>query len=165
MAMPILTLLQKALGILILFGFLLGALLVLVAPYELYRLQRARDWPSREGLIEQASVHQTSGRRPTWQPLLRGQFTDNGEKFVITRVRYGDFRWGEQHSRRLIADYPPGSRVQIYFDPERPQERILQSQATSTPAWTALALGVALLALPFALYGWGRLRERHKQSA
>ena len=163
MAMRILILLQKLVGMLVLLGFLLGVLLLLFAPYELYRAQQARDWPYREGIISQSTIHQTSGRRRTWQPLLRGQFVDNGESFVITRIRYGDFLFGESHSRRLIQPYPIGSHVKVYYDPEQPNERILDSQAPYTPGLLALSIGAGLVAMPFVLYGWGRWRSKRQQ--
>jgi hypothetical protein len=149
--------LQKLLGVAILAGFLFGAFAVVVTPIEMYKMANARDWPSRKAIITKsyASLQRGSARRaPTYRPVICAQYPDDGQQICVSRVRYGDISWGknEAKTRAMVAAYPIGRAVDVYYDPDDPRETILEAK----PSWDQMillfAIGALLALLPFGLW-------------
>ena len=147
----------------VLLAFFHGLMLLAFVPFEMKKLADARQWPSRAGIITQSSaspVYRKRGWRPRWSYVIHGTFADNGEPFVITRVRYGDLiGGGKTKSREVVSRYPAGSTVQVFYSPQRPRTLILEPQAPADELRRALGLGVVLALLPVLLYAGGRLKK------
>jgi Protein of unknown function (DUF3592) len=148
---------QQLLGILILLGFLAGLLAIIFVPVEMYKMHQARGWASRDGTITHSSP--TLGRRgfrnaPSWRADVGGTYDDNGEKFWVSRVRYGGFRWGAGKAAVMedIVKYPVGTKVRVYHSPSRPKDTILEPFAPWDTMIITLAVGVGLVLLPLVLY-------------
>lgn len=148
-------------GVAVLLGFFLGLMLVVFVPFEMKQLADARRWPSRAGIITQSSASPVFSKRrgPRWTYVIRGQFADNGEAFVITRVRYGEMiQGGKTKSQAVVARYPAGRAVEVFYSPTHPRRMILEPGAPADELQRALGLGVSLVLLPALLYAGGRLR-------
>lgn len=93
--------LGQIVGIALLLGFFAGLIAVVFVPVEMSKMAEAQTWPSRPGVITQSSASGVFGRRRgnRWTYVIRGIFTDTGEPFVITQVRYGEFSPGRGKSR------------------------------------------------------------------
>ena len=148
---------QQLLGILILLGFLVGLLAIVFVPVEMYKMHQARGWPSRDGTITHSSA--TLGRggfrnAPSWRADIGGKYDDNGEKFWISRVRYGGVKWGAGKAAAMedVAKYPVGPRVKVYYSPTRSKDTILEPFAPWDTMIITLAVGVGLVLLPVVLY-------------
>lgn len=150
------TILGKTIGVLILLGFFAGLIAVVAAPVEMYQMAEAQTWPSRQGVITLSSASEVFSRRRGnyWSYVIRGIYTDTGEPFVITKVRYGEF-WlgkGKPRSMEIVARYPRGSIVQVYYSPTHPNTAILEPFASWSGMYLVLAVGIGLVLLPFVLY-------------
>ncbi len=147
---------QKALGIAILCGFLLGLFLIITASAELYQMTLAQEWSARKGIVtySRAGVVYSQRRGEIWSPDIRGVFQDNGEKFLISRVRYGDFPFGNRKklAQQAAGKYPVGSIVNVYYAPDNPRYNILEPFAPRQTMVTVLAIGVGLTSIPLLLY-------------
>jgi hypothetical protein len=149
--------LMTVLGWSIVAGFLLGLLLVVAVPFELWALSDARDWPSRPGVITHASLqrHRGGHRSPGyWSAEIGGTYRDDGQRFWISRVRYGDIRvWRQKRTcLEAVERYPVGKEIDVFFDPELPTYTILEPGAPARDLEIGLALGAGLVLTPFALY-------------
>ena len=147
---------MKALAVLLLFGMLFGALALVFVPYDLWRMARAREWPSRkvEIVTSYALSHRSSRGGRYWDAQICGRALDSGERLCITRVRFGSFRWGEgrEAAEAAAARYPVGSIADLYYDPADPRERILEPHAPATTLIAILGVGIAFLLTPLALW-------------
>ena len=156
--------LEKVAAVAIVVGFLFGLLSVVCVPFELHKMAQARDWPSRRGVITLSYARRVSspGRAPYWRTEIGGTFLDKGEKFWITRVRYGDFRFGGGKARaeEAVATYPAGREVDVYYSPASPSEKILEPFGPPTTMHITLGLGIGFLLVPVGLY---MLRKRPAQ--
>jgi hypothetical protein len=138
-------------------GCIYGVFVSIFVPFELHRMASAQSWPSREGTITRTYVtHHAGGhRKPDYYlPEFRGRYTDTGEEFWISSVRYGDFRFGDG-KRKAEADtaaYPAGARVQVYYDPNNPQETILEPHASWDTMLIMLGIGLGFLSIPFGIW-------------
>jgi hypothetical protein len=148
---------QRLLGILILLGFLAGMLAIIFVPVEMYKMHQARGWPSRDGTITHSSATLArSGfrRAPSWRPDIGGVYHDNGEKFWVSRVRYGGFKWGAGKATVMedVTKYPVGTKVKVYYSRTRPKDTILEPFAAWDTMIITLVVGVGLVLLPVMLY-------------
>lgn len=148
---------QKLLGIVILLGFLVGLLAIIFVPVEMYKMHQARGWPSRDGTITHSSATLGRGgfrKAASWRPDIGGIYHDKGEKFWISRVRYGGFKWGAGKAAAIedVAKYPVGAKVKIYYSLTRPKDTILEPFAPWDTMIIALAVGVGWVLLPVVLY-------------
>jgi hypothetical protein len=149
---------QQLPGILILLGFLVGLLFIIFVPVEMYKMHQARGWPWREGKITHSSAslgrHAGIQHARYWKVDIGGAFDDNGERFWISRVRYGGFRWGAGKAAAMadVAKYPVGAKLKVYYSPTRPKETILEPFAPWDTMQMLLAVGAVFFLLPFILY-------------
>lgn len=150
--------LWKIIGISLLFGFFAGLIAVVFVPVEMSKMAEAQTWPSRPGIITQSSASEVFSKRSGshWTYVIRGTFTDTGEPFVITKVRYGDFSLGKGKSRSLeiVARYSRGSAVQVFYSPAHPHSMILEPFASWDEMFLILGIGVGLVLLPVVLYAF-----------
>jgi hypothetical protein len=148
--------LLKALGALILLGFLVGLLLVVFVPVELNKMAQASEWPSRKGVVTVAYARRVNpvNKPAYYRAEIIGTFLDNGERFAITRVRHGEFRFGSGQASAMetVAQYPVGSQVDVYYSPPNPRETILEPRAPRSTMFIALGAGIGLVLLPVVLY-------------
>ena len=152
---------RVVLGMAILFWFFLGVLVIIFMPFELRSTAQAREWPSRPGTITQSYTQQTTsavGRGPWFKPSISGTYDGTGEKFFVTRVRYGGFTWGtgKHQSDEYVAKYPAGMKVAVYYDPNNQRETILEPNAPWDTMLILSAIGITGFLLPFVLYLLGR---------
>lgn len=150
----------KVIGFLLLAGILFGLFVLVTAPFEMLKKSEAESWPSRPGVVTKsyASYHRGSaskhGGGPYWKAEICGTYKDTQEKFCVSRIRYGDFRFGAGQASALetVAKYPAGSEVNIHYSPEDPKETVLEARSSWTEMLVLLGLGAGFLALPLLLW-------------
>jgi hypothetical protein len=144
------------LGAVILLWFLLGVLVIVFMPFELWRMADAQTWPFREGVITKSVASpQGSARRTLWTPAIRVAYRDTGEEVWITRVRYGEFRLrgAERASAEAdVARYRPGAVVRVYYSPANPKETLLEPFAPWTTMIVISSIGATGVLVPVVLF-------------
>jgi hypothetical protein len=153
----------KAAGYVLLIGLLFGVFVSITVPLEMMRMASAESWPARKAIIttSYASRKSTSNRPPFWRPEICGNYQESGERFCVTRVSFGTFRFGsgEAEARTIVAKYPVGVETDVYQSPENPKETILDPHPSWNAMWTLLSVGVLFLVIPPMLWiarrhGW-----------
>ena len=150
--------LGQIIGVALLFGFFAGLIAVVFVPVEMNKMAEAQTWPSRPGVITQSSASEVFSRRRGnhWAYVIRGTFTDTGEPFVITQVRYGEFSPGRSKPRSLdtVARYPSGSAVRVFYSPAQPRNMILEPFAPLDEMCLVMGIGIGLVLLPAVLFAF-----------
>jgi hypothetical protein len=146
----------QCLGFGILAGFILGLFFTVTVPFELRRMAEARGWPSQKGIITKSVASRKTGllQRPYWAAEICGLYKDNGVGFCVSRVRYGEFRFGDGEAASLaaVATYPLGKEVDVYYAPYDSTTTILEPHASPSTMVITLALGIGLVFLPVLLF-------------
>lgn len=151
----------KIVGVFLLLGIAVGLVAVVAVPIEMSKLAAARHWPSRKGVITTSYVRPVLGRvggmatPTTWRPEICGSYLDNdADRFCIARVRYGEIRWGsgKGRSEAVVAQYPAGLEIDVFYDPGNPKESVLDPHAPWTEMTVLLGIGVTGLLLPVCLW-------------
>lgn len=160
-------LLMKILGWIMLVGILFGLFVVVAVPFEMYQKAQAEKWPSRRGIITTSYAHLNrgsagrSGYAPWWRAEVCGNYRDNGERFCVSRIRYGAFRWGggKADAFDTVARYPVGREVDVSYAPGNPRQTVLEARSSWKEMQILLGLGIAFLLLPLILWLFRRQIE------
>jgi hypothetical protein len=117
------------------------------------RARRSQSWPTTLGTVLEARVEERSGEKKKYRPIIRYAYAVNGAAYESDRYSFGSTRQSKNAADGLCAKYPPGSQVQVHYDPARPSEAvlILPPAGGTVPLGIAGALVLAAGALVFTL--------------
>ena len=106
--------------------------LVLLARFarQAGRRRQAAGWVPTPGVIVSSSVqvHRSAGRS-RYVPVVVYQYAVNGRPVQGSRVRVGDELGRVQvagGAHRIVARYPAGAQVTVYYDPANPVSAALE---------------------------------------
>lgn len=140
----------------VLSGFILGLFFTVTVPFEMRQMADARGWPSQKGIITKSIASRKISllQRSYWAADICGLYKDNGVGFCVSRVRYGEYRFGEGEAASLaaVAKYPVGKEVDVYYSPYDPTTTILEPQASPLTMVITFALGIGLVFVPVLLF-------------
>lgn len=146
----------QCVGYTLLAGFILGLFLVVTVPFEMYQMAAASNWPSRKGIITKSSAALKISwlQNHYWQAEICGVYKEVGVGFCVSRVRYGEFRFGDgrRSTVEAVAKYPVGSEIDVYYSPIEPGRTILEPHASRSSIAFAFGLGAGLLLLPALIF-------------
>ncbi len=93
-----------------------------------------------ESEVELAGSH-SSDDVPDCTPRVRYRYGVGGKSYEGDRIRFG----GQSDTTRLLAEqtiakYPAGSKVEVLYDPEHPDNAVLECRSVSAPATYGLLI-------------------------
>ena len=153
----------------------LGGLCMYSAVAQHQQGSAARDWPTTEGEVTSASVRTeitTETRRSagrygggtsstesrTYHADIHYVYTVDGTQYEAGRVVVDEFGTGDRgRAEQIIAKYPVGSKVTVYYDPKRPSVTVLEP-GTSGGSVTLFVFGLVFLTAAVGL-GWLALKK------
>ena len=157
------TFLGKMIGFVLLCGIVFGLFTIVFVSIEMFKKAEAETWPSRKGGVTKSyASHKRDSRRALyWSPEICGAYKDNGERFCVSRIRYGGFRFGEGKASALetVAKYPVGHEVDVYYSPENPKETVLEAHSSWNEMLILLGIGIVFLLLPVLLWVFRKTLE------
>ena len=96
--------------------------------------QKSRSWPKISGTILQSSLeahHHTDddGRTSTtYGVMVSYKYSVSGQEFEGNRRTFSDVRTGSRRrTEALLARYPQGGQVDVYYDPQDPSSCVLET--------------------------------------
>lgn len=140
---------------------LIGVAVAVAGVVLLRRAARARRGPSVRGrivvsrMIERESNDSEKVSRTLYYPEVQYQYVVDGREHAGTRRGYYDaaVNW-EGYAQGVVARFPVGTEVDVFFDPHDPQEALLDPDGGRLFSWSAVLGGlvVALAAVGHALF-------------
>jgi hypothetical protein len=131
-------------------------LVVLFLFYIAFRSSRkadvSKDWPTTMGRVITATVEQRrsssseGGYSTSHYPQVIYEYTVNGQKYMGSKINFGmevGYGWAGM-AERIIAKYPVGGMVQVYYDPGDPIQAVLERSSGSS---SKILIGVAVVIL------------------
>ena len=152
---------MDGIGYLGIFVALLGLVLALWAGRAhrraVTRANAAQHWRTTPGTIvaSDAALRGSSirsSRYSYWEPLIAYSYVVQGRERQGSCLAFGSLRTKtEGGARRLIAPYPPGSRAEVRYDPDNPDDSVLDPRKPGPKllfgAIAGVGLGLAGLAI------------------
>jgi hypothetical protein len=116
-----------------------GALLLILGLYSTIMDTSASNWPVTEGTITSSQVvswgsggHDPIDYRPsiTYQYHVGGK-TYNGSQISSGATFYGGVNVDEyEQANAIVSNYPVGSMVQVHYNPNNPNNAVLETQSS-----------------------------------
>ena len=132
-----------------------------IAVYMRRRAQASKQWPMVLGQVVSSMITSSTSSEggTTYSPDIRYAYDIGGQAYSSNRVAFGGFtstsnpRDAQKHTDR----YPAGAVVQVYYNPNKPQDATLERRAGSAGFLFAfgglfLVIGCGLGGVLWAIY-------------
>jgi hypothetical protein len=137
-------------------GFLVvGAILLLIGLYQRKKVAASQAWPSTQGTIVDTRVRERAAgvddeSSASYSPVISYTFEVNGTTHTSDRHAFGRVSYATKgQAERRIANYPKGSRVEVFYNPDKPAESVLER--SSGTSWILVGVGGGLIIVALAL--------------
>jgi hypothetical protein len=97
---------------------------------------------------EHADIDEDSSGSTSYEPVVEYQYTVQNQQYTGRRIAFGANRFGHSQARSAVARYPVGSTVQVRYNPEKPQEAVLEARASGATIF--MVVGIILLVIGIA---------------
>ena len=116
------------------------------------KAQASLRWPATTGTVLKSDVQSDNTASDTsiiYYPVVEYAYKVNGQSYQGSRIRFGPVtgRSAPGPSQETVAKYPAGAHVAVYFDPDRPDEAVLERAAPGSNALLSAALLVVVILL------------------
>jgi len=116
--------------------FIIGAVLAVLGLTSRRKADASQKWPVVGGRVITASLLEHSSSDPDdsissvmYEPAVEYEYPVGGETLVGRRVAFGANRFDRGRAQRTLDRYPPGSLVNVRYNPENPREAVLETAA------------------------------------
>jgi len=123
---------------------LLGIVFLIVGLVATKRAQTAQSWPSIPGTVSRTDVvkHEDSDSdgltSVTYEPVVEYSYSVMGQPFTGKRIAFGTNRYNFKKAEEIVSRYPAGSRVNVFYNPEKPKDAVLETVAAGGKLLTIL---------------------------
>jgi hypothetical protein len=110
----------------------LGLFTLILVPFGIRKSKGIQHWPSTPGAITESTIMETFGHAGRIEePKLSYTYILNGREYVghtiaITEVDSSS----RQAAQDKIAPYPVGRQFEVFYNPEKPEDAVLEKQSS-----------------------------------
>ncbi|HEY1606606.1 MAG TPA: DUF3592 domain-containing protein [Allosphingosinicella sp.] len=137
---------------------LVGLLWVLGFGYVHYRAagkaRASESWPSAPGKVLRAEIlveesSSSEGGTTTWyNPAVAYSYKVAERELEGKRLRFGNVRGtSRKRAEAVLAPYAQGATIDVRYNPEKPEECVLESHKPAATALILTAAGIPILVL------------------
>jgi hypothetical protein len=136
------------LGLTLILTLLVNSILLLNIFSARRKASAMQTWPSAPGSIVESELRS----RHIYYPHIVYQYNVMGQTYTGKRISPGP-ESGSSRARELVAKYPPGAPVTVYYDPQNPSDAALERDFSKTMPrlWFSLIAANIMLCLGMAL--------------
>ncbi len=130
---------------------LVGAIMFPVAIVDLRNSSLPQTWPTTAGLVTTSEVRSTtnsSGRLGVdvvYFPHVNYNYTIGGQNYVGAHVYHGKGPDSQQAAQTVVDRYRVGSRVSVYYNPQKPDIAVLETPIQLKDYYAAIGTFVGLI--------------------
>jgi hypothetical protein len=107
----------------------LGFIALLLGIQDVLAARNSLSWPTTQGRVKESFISPYVGKRNRGylQAIVRYEYTVGAERHESRRIYFGQpYSKNAAQLRELIAPYPVGASVRVYYSPANPAEAVLQ---------------------------------------
>jgi hypothetical protein len=120
-------------------------------------------YPAVTGTVTHSEVRTHTGSKggKSYEAVINYRFEVGGQRFAGSRLRYNQVSGGWNQANSLVAAHPTGAAVEVFYNPENPQDALLSPGVGGADFILVLFLTpFNAIMLGFWIYLAGWLRER-----
>lgn len=94
----------------------------------IFQQVRALTYSTATGTITFSDVESNdSSEGTTYRPNIKYTYVVNDQRYEGDRYRYGQVGTGDRSAHRIVASFPVGSQVDVYYAPNNPGDAVLRA--------------------------------------
>jgi hypothetical protein len=136
-----------------------GAWMIFSALRARQAAERAATWPSIAGVVTAAEMiehrHRNSKTHTvsyTYEPKVEYSYTVLGTAYAGKKVSYGPQSYARGKAEQIMARYPLGQQVSVFYNTENPADSVLDPAAPNTTVSTIFGILFCVVALALAVF-------------
>lgn len=110
------------------FFTLFGLVFVFIPTNDLWRAFKAENWATTEGMIVRSEIHRAGGKATIYLPFIQYSYRVGKKDYSSDKVTFSHFASGKETADEIVAKYPEGSQVEVYYSPENPEQSVLDNK-------------------------------------
>lgn len=121
------------------------------------KARAAQSWPTATGrvisseVVEEESTDREGGTSTWYNPVVVYAYSAGGRELTGRRLRFGNYRSSSRRkAEAAIAAYPAGATPAVRYNPENPEECVLETTKPG-PVYLIMALA-GFLFIGFAIF-------------
>jgi hypothetical protein len=111
------------------FAILASVLMFAMNLGDLWNGLQSEHWPQTEGVIQSAAIIRSSTGKGghTDDARVSYSYQVDGQKFLGDQFAFGAIDWFGTQNQAILARYPVGKKVQVYYSPNNSQLAVLET--------------------------------------
>jgi len=123
------TTLLLTIGIIVFVLFILNAIFLAIIFFMRRRMATVNQWPSTMGTVMMSRIEQrSSGDGYADYPVVQYSYQVGGQPYQSMKLAPGP-EVGGTGARKVVAKYPTGAQVMVFYDPQKPSDSVLERKA------------------------------------
>ena len=116
-------------GIIIFVLFILNAIFLTVIYFMRRKMAAVSQWPSTLGAVQMSTLERRSSEDGyTDYPVVQYSYQVGGQAYQSLKLAPGP-EVGGSGARKVVAKYPAGAQVMVFYNPQNPAEAVLERKA------------------------------------
>ena len=117
-------------GILVFVLFILNAIFLGIIFFMRRKMAAVSQWPSTMGVVQMSTIEQRSSSEGgyTDYPVVQYSYQIGGQAYQSMKLAPGP-EVGGTGARKVVARYPAGAQVMVFYNPQNPSEAVLERKA------------------------------------
>lgn len=123
------TTLLLTVGILLFVLFVLNAIFLTIIFFMRRRMATVSQWPSTMGTVMMSTIERRSSEDGyTDYPVVQYSYQVSGQPYQGMKLAPGP-DVGGTGARKVVAKYPAGAQVMVFYNPQNPSDAVLERKA------------------------------------
>jgi hypothetical protein len=128
-------------------AFAIGAVLYVAQFRQGLRADASKKWPTAPGTVISSALEQSPDNKRRYRAAVQYRYRV-GKDYQSSRVFWGGNEGRKRHMASVVASYPAGATVPVYYDPQNPAEAVIDpTQNAGSRPLVLYAMGMMTLGL------------------
>jgi hypothetical protein len=129
-------------------AFAIGVAVYVVQFRQGLRADASKKWPTSRGTIVSSALEQSPDHKRRYRAAVQYRYRVGGKDYEANRVFWGGSEGRQKHMASVVSSYPAGSTVPVHYDPQNPDEAVLDpTQNVGSRPLVLYAMGMMTLGL------------------